>query len=149
QKDYYRFLAFFAGVNRYGDHVQLPIAPEEEQKKYRAEIEVHRAKLKTLQDKIDVIDRRVLPDLSDVEKEEFKHEQSRFAIVKKRVPALITQADFDQYTTELREKVRLLTNPPKALAAALAVTEEPAPRPTHILLRGNAHVEGDLVEPGF
>src|SRR5207245_4281532 len=38
---------------------------------------------------------------------------------------------------------------PTAIDAALCVSENPKPRPTHVLMRGNAHVEGDLVEPGF
>src|SRR5207253_3763530 len=37
QKDYYRLLAFFAAVNRYGPQCQRPIAPEEAQRQQRAE----------------------------------------------------------------------------------------------------------------
>lgn len=149
QKDYYRFLSFFDGLNRYGNHVQRPLAPESEIQKQRAEITAHEKSVKENLAAVNLIESKVRPDFMPVEIEEFRHENARIAIVKKRVPKLLTQAEFDQYLTLKKEQDNLNRFRPSALESAMCVTEDPQPRVTHVLLRGNPHVEGDKVEPAF
>lgn len=154
QKDYYRFLANFAGVTRYGGKYggpnQRPIVPEAEQKKYADAVAVQRAQEQAVKDEASAIEKKVAGDLSPVEKEEWRTDAARPAILQKRVPALLTQADYDRYTVLREERTKLEASRPAALASALAVSEvRPAPRPTHILLRGNPHVPGHEVTPGF
>jgi hypothetical protein len=149
QKDYYRFLAFFAGMNRYGQESQRPIAPEAEQQKQRAEIAAHQAKVKQNEAGIAEIEKRIVSDLTPVEKEDWVHEEAHLRIIRARVPKLITPADLDHYLTLQQEKKRLEQFEPTAIDTALCVSEDPAPRPIHVLMRGNAHAEGDLVQPAF
>ncbi|MCC2672577.1 MAG: Planctomycete cytochrome [Armatimonadetes bacterium] len=158
QKDYYRFLSFFGGVKRYGirsdESVQeaslRPIAPEAEIVKQREAVAAHQGRMRENQRQIDGVERRVLPDLSPVEREEWRNENARPDILRKRIPALLTQADFDGYRNLLQERGRLRRFRPSALDSALCVTEVGAkPRDMFILLRGNPHAKGDPVTPGF
>src|SRR5439155_9003711 len=56
----------------------------------------------------------------------------------------------DRYEALREERATLRRNPPPALASALCVTEiGPEARETHVLMRGNPHVPGDRVDPGF
>ncbi len=157
QKDYYRFLSFFSGVRRYGvrseetvaDASLRSIAPEEEQQKNREVVAAYQARVRAVQEEMEAIEKPVLADLTPVEQEEWQTPYRRAPIVKKRVPALVTQAQYDRYTAlgELRRE--MFRNRPAALAMALCVTELPQPRDTFVLLRGNPHVSGEKVEPGF
>ncbi len=149
QKDYYGFVSFFAGVNRYGDQAQRPIAPEPEVLKQRVEVEAHEAKVKANRDAIESIEKKVAADFEPVEKEEFKTDASRIPIVKKRVGRLISSAEFDRYLVLKQMERDLGRFKPTALDMALSVTEDLHPRASHVLLRGNPHVEGAGVEPAF
>ncbi|MBW3624721.1 MAG: PSD1 and planctomycete cytochrome C domain-containing protein [Armatimonadetes bacterium] len=157
QDDYYKFLAFFAGVQRYGGpgsgrdvrHSLRPLAPQAEQEKYRKEIEAHRAKVKANDEAVEALEKRVMDDLIPVEKEEFRNENARPDILKKRVPRLLSEGDFQRYLALREERKALERQRPKALDMALAVTEAKEPRETRVLMRGNPHVPGEKVEPGF
>lgn len=150
QKDYYSFLSFFSGVERFSPNAQRSIAPETVQEKERIAAAVHQEKLAANRRLIIVIEKPVLADLSPVEKEEFRNEQSHRDIVRKRVPKLVSQQDYDHYLV-LRDELRsLMRFQPRSMEMALAVNElGPEPRPTSILLRGNPHVFGDPVQPAF
>jgi mono/diheme cytochrome c family protein len=158
QKDYYRFLAFFSGIKRFGvrssesiEEASLrSIAPPEEQQKQNEAIAAHQALVKKNQDEVGVIEQRILADLTPVEKEEWQDQVKRPGIVKKRVGTILAQADYDRYLDLREERRRLFRTQPRALDMALCVTEVGAtPRPMHVLMRGNPHVEGEKVEPGF
>ena len=149
QKDYYRMLAFFAGVNRYGGHIQRPIVDEALVIKFKAEIKEFERNERENYQRIERIERKVHSDLSPVEKEEFNDDFKRPDIVKKRIGKKITQEEFDQYVASRNKRPEIEKTRPAALESAMAVTEDPQPRTTKILLRGNPHVPGDVVEPGF
>ena len=149
QKDYYSLLSFFGGVNRYGDHVQKPIGPKEEQDKYYAATRTHDDKLKTAEETISKIEERVKKGFSPVEKEEFKHPQSHADLVRKRVPTLVSEAEFADYAAKLKERIELRRFQAPRMATAMCVTEDPTPRVTNVLMRGNPHVPGDEVKPAF
>jgi mono/diheme cytochrome c family protein len=154
QKDYYRFLAFFQGVTRYGgpfgSDPQRPISPAAEVEKHRVEVEAHQAKVKQNQDAIYALESKFLKDLHPVEKEEFRTEERRIPIAEKRVGKLLDGEEFVRYKALYVEKKRLNEFRPRALEMALSVREIGAkPRETKVLLRGNPHAEGESVEPGF
>ncbi len=154
QKDYYSLISFFQGTTRYGQPVPenslRPIAPEAERRKHDVEDRAYRAKLDGVQAQMDAIVRTVVADFAPVEKEEFRNETRRPAILRKRVPAKLSQAQFDSYMALARQHSELVKSPPASLEQALVITEtgREAP-PTHILLRGNPHVPGDEVQPAF
>jgi hypothetical protein len=158
QKDYYRFLAFFSGVQRYGvrsaasteESSQRPLVANAEQERQRVAIEAYRASVRANQEAIVSLERPILADLTPVENEEWRREGARIQIVKARVPRLLDQEAFDRYVALGEERSRLRGSAPPALDMALCVSEiGPRPRETFVMLRGNPHVRGEQVEPGF
>ncbi|MCW3054628.1 MAG: Planctomycete cytochrome [Chthonomonadales bacterium] len=154
QKDYYSLVSFFQGTTRYGNPVPenslRVIAPEADRIKYAAEDRAYRQKLTSLQAQIDAIVKPILADFAPVEKEEWKNEARRPALLSKRIPAKLSQAQYDNYITLAKQRDDLVKSPPPALEQALVVTEtgHDSP-PTHIMLRGNPHVPGEEVQPAF
>jgi mono/diheme cytochrome c family protein len=154
QKDYYSLVSFFQGTTRYGNPVPenslRPIAPDADRIRFAAEDRVYRLKIEALQAQIDAIVKPILPDFTPVEKEEFRTEVRRPALLKKRVPTKLRQAQFDTYLVLAKQREEMVKSPPPALEQALVVTETGRETPpTHILLRGNPHVPGDEVQPAF
>ncbi len=154
QKDYYSLVSFFQGTTRYGNPVPEnslhTLTPEADRSRYAAANQAYRLKVDGVQGQIDAIVKTVLNDFSPLEKEEFKTEVRRPALLHLRVPAKLSQVQYDNYLTLVKQQQELAKNPPPALEQALVITEKGrnAP-PTHILLRGNPHVPGDEVQPAF
>ncbi len=158
QKDYYKFLAFFQNVNRYGvrggDSVARsslrPISPAAEIARFTTENDAYKARLADVDAQIKAVEDVVRPDFQPVEKEEFQDEGKRPAIVQKRVPRLLSQETFDRYVSLTKQRDDLRKSPPRGLEQAMCVTEagRVAP-PTFVLGRGSAHAPGDEVQPGF
>jgi len=156
-KDYYRLLAFFNGMNRYGIRSEESVArwslrplSSEGGSRLMAEKEAYDTKVRTTQEQIDTLEAKILPDLQPVEKEDWRYEYRRVALAKLRVPRVLTEAEFSKYQTLTQERSSLRRTRPKNLEMALCVTEIGAKaRDTFVLHRGNAHATGDKVEPGF
>jgi mono/diheme cytochrome c family protein len=158
QKDYYRLLAFFDGIQRYGVRSPesvakaslRPIGGSLEQAGQREKIDAYQKKLSAVQQELNTIEDPIRSRLQGGERDDFKHEANRVTILKKHVPDLLDQQTFDRYLA-LRNELRFLQrNRPSAMAEALCVTEiGPVPRETFILLRGNAQAKGEKVAPGF
>jgi len=158
QRDYYRFLAFFSGLNRYGirgdDTIRnfsvRPIATDEQKRRHAKLVAEHKRKMAELDRKIKAIETAVAPKLSNVEKEDFQYEKNRVGILKNHVPKDLSQKQLDEYVALRRDLRRKQRFQPRGMDMALCVTEiGPTPRETHVLIRGNAHVKGAKVEPGF
>ena len=160
QKDYYRLLSFFQGTTRYGglqdgrghafeENSLRPIAPLEAQKRYATETEEYKNKLADLEAQIKAIETLAAKDFSPIEKEEFRQEGRRIAIVKKRVPAAISEAQMTRYEAAFKQRDELRKAPPAGLEMALCITETPTIPASHVMLRGNPHVFGDEVKPAF
>lgn len=158
QRDYYKFLAFFRNVRRFGDrsHESVldasvrTVALESEREQHEAAVRHHTAKLAKVAEELQTLEAKVTPDFVGVELDEFKSEGARIEIVGKRVPKLLSEEEFKNYKSLTRERDRLRANKPPGMAQALCVKEQGrSVEPTHVLIRGNAHVRGDVVEPGF
>ncbi len=159
QRDYYRFLAFFRNTRRYGvrahetvlDASTRSIASPELQEKYAAEVRAHRDKVEANRNALNEIEEIVKPTFIPVEHEEFNHEMNRVPLVEKRVESnVITREQADAYKRHFDEMRRLRAQRPKALEAALCIKEHgPTPPDTFVMIRGNSHVAGERVEPGF
>ncbi len=161
QKDYYRLLAFFHNIRHYGVRSPESVAAaslrpidvaltDGERLQWREEMTRYQRRLNSVREKIDAIEKEVSKDFSDVEKEDFRDEQNRLRLIKKRVPNLLSEEKFKQYVQLTADRDQLMKSPPAPLARALCVTEagRTAP-PTFVLPRGNPHAKGDQVEPGF
>ena len=163
QADYYSMLSFFRNVQRYGirghDTVlrqsTRTIASSEEKAKFSKEVDEHNAAIDSNRKAMEEIEAIVKKDFIDVEHEEFKHDMNRVPLVEKRVGKTIDEIEFTEdsakrYKDLFTEMRRLRRERPKALEAALCVTEKGAEAPdTFVLVRGNAKAAGEKVEPGF
>ena len=158
QRDYYRFLAFFRNIRRYGvrseesvlDASVRSIASEEERRIHAAQTAEHQQKLAAIDRQMEAIESLVRDDFEEVEKEEFKHPRNRVALVEKRVPQFVSADQFDRYKELTQQRQALQRSPPPGLAQALCVKEHGAETPeTFVLVRGNPGVPSDEVQPGF
>jgi mono/diheme cytochrome c family protein len=156
QRDYYSFLAYFRNIRRYGvrSHESVmeasvrTIAQDEDKTQHQELVRAYEADVRRVKTRLDEIENKVKPDLVGVENDEFKTEAARVEIVRKRVPRLFTDEQVQIYEALLKHREQLRANKPPALAQALCVTEVGREVPaTHILIRGNPHVKGDIVEP--
>lgn len=158
QEDYYRMLGFFRNVRRFGvrsaesvaEASIRSIASPENLKLHEEKIAAHRAKIDELTKWLEQIEERVKPDFESVEHEEFKHEANRVMLVKRRVPKLLTDAEFEEYRDKFKERNQLRRSRPSGLDSALVVKENGSQAPdTYFLSRGNPHAPTKKVEPGF
>ncbi len=158
QRDYYRLLAYFHGIQRYGvrspDTVAAaslrPLASVREQERQRKELAAYRQTVITLTRQMKAIEDAVRPHLSGGECEDFAHVQHRPAILRKHVPDLLSKQQLDTYLALAHQREVLQQFAPAALAQALCVTEiGRTPRDTYVLQRGNHQAPGERVEPGF
>ncbi len=115
QRDYYRMLAFFNGITRFGvrgdssvDKNSLrAIATAQERERQAAEIADHQRRTADVDRQLAAIEAPVIEDFVPVEHEEFKHEQHRVPLVKKRVPKLISQEQLSRYVALTAERKKL------------------------------------------
>ncbi len=152
QRDYYRLLAFFHGIRRYGNGPDSlrPIVSEDERRRHEGLLTAHNARIADLDKQLAAIEDAVRPLLQGGERDDFKHETNRLSIVQKHVPAEVSRQTCDRYRALLRQREGLRKNPPRAGEQALCVAEEgPRARDTFVLRRGNPQNRGDRVEPGF
>jgi Protein of unknown function (DUF1549)/Protein of unknown function (DUF1553) len=158
QKDYYQFLAFFQGMRAYGERSAesvaawslRPIAPAAERQRFERESTAYRQERLAVETELAGIERTVSGDFTPVEKQDFGDPGKRVAILRKRVPARLSETAFQRYLEVSRRWEEIKKSPPRGIDQALCVTEGgPAPVKTFVLLRGNAHAQADPVEPGF
>ena len=156
QKDYYKFLAFFRGVNRYGgsgrnveDNSLRPISPKEEQERFAKESAEYKKNLDDLNKQLDDIEKTVRDGFEEVEKQDFRNKQNRAPILKKRVPEKLSQENYDKYVDLSAKRDDLEAHPPRGLEKALSVTEMDKIPPTNVLFRGSPQGPGEEVQPGF
>ena len=158
QEDYYRMLAFFRNIRRYGvrahqtveDASVRVIAPPAAREEYRAQMQEYRDQVQQNRQAMEAIEAIVRTDFMPVEHEDFKSEMNRVPLVTQRAGGVITEDQAQQYQALFNEMRRLRGARPAALESALCVKETGVqPLPTHVLVRGNAHVPGKAVEPGF
>ena len=158
QADYYRFLAFFRNVKHYGVRSDesvyeasiRSIASPEEQQRFQAELEAYNARVQELRGQLDAIEATIEPKLKGGERDDFKRDSQRQRVIRKHIGDLITRKAFQEYAAIRKEWTDLRNHPPRSASQALCVKENGVDcPPTHVLLRGNPHVPGDVVEPAF
>ena len=156
--DYYRMAAFFNNIRRYGvrSHqsveeasVQM-VGPEEALRRHEWELAQWKRELAETEKQLKQIDEIIQPKLVGGEVDDFKHESTRVDIARHHIPEVLSQQQFDRYVQLTAKRDELRKSEPEGLAQVLCVKELGAqPRPTHVLVRGNAGVPGLEVQPGF
>ena len=152
QKDYYRLLAFFHGIQRYGPGpvAQRSIAGADDQRTQEEVVAAHQKMVQAVMREITAIEEAVRPRLEGGERDDFKYEMNRPGILKRHVPEFLSQETLDRYLALHKKRRDQEKKKPSSLAQALCVTEAgPTPRDTFVFARGNPHAPGEKVEPGF
>lgn len=158
QADYYRMIAFFRGVRRYGvrsgesvlENSVTEIARPEEGVLHSAAMAQHERELKHIERELQNLEEKVKGDFSGVENDEFQFEVNRVRLIEKRKGGLLNENEVNHYRGLTDRRNQLRDNPPSGMAKALCVKEDvPGMKPTHILLRGNPGSPGDEVQPAF
>ena len=155
-RDYYRMLAFFRNVKRYGirghdtvlrfstRQMDKPNPPGEEvMQAFDQKISWREA---AMQEVMDIAKK----DFEPVDHEDFKYKENHERLLHERLKnKTIDRRQFDQYIRARNEIRDLLANPPHKIRVLCVKENEHEPPKTHILVRGNPHVQGDVVDPGF
>ncbi|MFM7322853.1 MAG: PSD1 and planctomycete cytochrome C domain-containing protein, partial [Armatimonadota bacterium] len=155
--DYYRLVAFFDNINRYGlrghesvvERSLRPISDDAEKERHRRESEAWRERLRAIDAELAATERVVQPTFQPVEKQEFRDEFKRPGLLRLRVPSVLSPERFARYEEVFKEREAVRRTPPRGLEMALCVTEPgPVAPVTRILMRGNSSSPGAPVQPG-
>lgn len=158
QRDYYRMVAFFRNVRRYGvrgnDSVLsasvMEIDREADPRSYQDALTRYNNDTRDAKQKMERIEKLVWDDLQDVEKEDYQYDMNKLPILKKRVGTLLNDRQFNNFRNQFNRLKQLESRKPSGLGSALCVKEDvSSEKPTHILTRGNPHAAGEEVTPGF
>lgn len=173
QKDYYKFLAFFHGINSYGNGPEAQRIVESESATVGAssgalaagvKIQPFRddaggsakptdefsRKLVEIKQQIASIEESVGKNLVAGMRDDFAHVENRQRILEGQVGTTITSKEFARYCELVKEKDLLELSRPATAEAVLAVIERGhEPRETFVLARGNPAGKEDMVQPGF
>ena len=159
QADYYRMLAFFSGIHRYGGpgrnardvkYSQVPLLPNEQAVENQARLDAYRQELARVDAALTDSNDRFTSQLPPGDAEDFAHKEQRLTILQKFRDALFTSAEVDAYGALVELRQQLQQSAPPEVASALAVTERgPAARPVHVLQRGSPHAPAEEVAPGY
>ncbi len=158
QTDYYRMLAFFRNVRRLGvrsresieDASVCTLGSEEEARRNMERIAWHERESKEVRDALETLERRIVASLMGVDVDDWKTEALRVEIARRHVGKSVSQDEFERYVELAARRDELRKFRPPGIEQALCVKEHGRQcPPTHVLVRGNAHVTGEEVEPGF
>jgi hypothetical protein len=153
QRDYYGLAAFFGDVTSYGDrgdqtgNNQWDLSSPDEADRRRE-----------LRENVELIEReKVSMEEVGVKRMEAPDQrrsetQERDALLREKLDDYLNASELAQYQETrarleaAREELRKLGEPESALALAKCTVP---PEPTHLNVRGNPHVPGEVVEPHF
>ncbi len=154
QADYYKFLAAFGNVQRFGVrshesvlsssvHVfDYPVAEET--------IKRHKAEMERVETDLNVIVEKVKVDFQSVEHEEWQYQENQLRLVRMRKDGVLNDDEVKRFEGLFKRRDHLRNNPPKNEEQVLCVKEAGGtPRDMFVMVRGNAHVTGDKVQLGF
>ena len=161
QRDYYRFLAFFHGMKRYGVRKPETVAeaslcdigpPREPRRRLESRWRGQQFQQQSapLLGELEKIEKLVAEDLTAEEKEAFREEENRAGILARRVPRLVSDVQLERYAEYGKRLESMRAAAAKQDLQALCVTEVgPEPRETFVLARGSYRGRGERVDPGF
>jgi mono/diheme cytochrome c family protein len=149
QADYYRMLAFFHNISPMqtrGENIETRIFPTpESREQFRRRFEEHGQRVDQLQGEIAALEAA----FRSVYQPRAQDERQLAEIIKERGKELLGPARFEKYG-QLTETLKKLQATPVESDWALCVSEHGRTAPdTYVLARGNAHVRGEKVVPGF
>jgi len=152
-EDYYRFMAFFHGLNSYGirsdqlSYNQTDITGSKLAARY-AELDQQQGALKK---KMQALEETGIKKMSGVDQRR-SETRERKKLLKEKLEQYLESGQMQDYRgmqakmKELNAQRKKLPPRKMALSVRRSLKE---PRETFVLLRGNPHVKGEKVEPGF
>jgi hypothetical protein len=155
QTDYYRMLAFFSNTDRRGgrrfDYLTLaPVADPAQAREFEQQKHEHEAQIRGFDETIRKFEDKIFATFSNPEKEDAKDGRTRGVLLKQKRDKALSPAERDEYVKALGALDQLKKTKLKPLPMALVIQENGRQAPaTHVLIRGNAHAQGDEVQPGF
>ncbi len=155
QRDYYRFLAFFADVPRLSNDRNVrssnslaDISSPEEKARYEAEYAARQAKIAELKAKMEKIEDEAIRKMP-AEEQRASEGLDRPQVVAK-IKGFLPPETWAGYEKLRDERTKLEKQPDPRRDLALSVNNVfVRPEPTRILARGNPHSPTDEVRPGF
>lgn len=155
QANYYQFLAFFRGMRPYGTRGNIAYSQREiSSQEVISSHENHEREIRSVEERLDQIVAAAIEQLPKDEQEPIRSlrrsEQKREKLegrIEELVPNEASEyAELLRQLDALKEKAKYLTPREFALAPNECLKNPPK---TTIMMRGNPHVPGDVVEPGF
>lgn len=152
-EDYYSFLAFFHGLNSYGirsdqrSFNQTDISGPEISSLYTK----YDAEKNVLKKKMFQIEQTGVKKMSAVDQRRSETHQ-RKKLIKEKLEQYLEPEQIKSYRAMKHDMQKLVEARKKFPARKMALSVNQSlktPRETFVLLRGNPHVRGDKVEPGF
>ncbi|TWT73427.1 Planctomycete cytochrome C [Posidoniimonas polymericola] len=153
QADYYGMLSFFADVTPYGDRGDQQTNSQwvmEGAERSAERKKLQRSMQKIQRERVSMeevgIKRMTAPDQRRSETHERK------ALLDEKLEQFLNESEWDQYQAtrkrqrDLRRRLKALPEAESIMALATCI---PKPEPTHIMMRGNPHAPGEVVEPHF
>lgn len=155
QRDYYSLLAFFRDIRRYSDSRDVrsaanltDITPIEKRSTYEGELGERKAKIAELTKRIEAIEDIAIKKMP-AEDQRAAESSDRPAVVKK-VPQFLVGKDLGDFRRLMKERATLEKKPDPSQELALSVNNCLVnPPKTTVLIRGNAHAVGPVVEPAY
>src|SRR5690606_30609564 len=150
QRDYYRLLAFFHDLTTYGtrgdqrSNNQWDISPPE----VAAAHARHDRQLAGRREKMQPLEERGIKKMS-AEDQRKSETREREKLLAAKLKDYLSEEDWKQYE-QLKQQYDRVKNerlPPREMALSVAKTVRP--RETFVFNRGNPHVPGERVEPGY
>ncbi len=147
QSDYYQMVAVLRDIPSYGQGHQRDVSPEELRQAYT---QLEQA-LGQLDSQLREIEQAGIEKM-DAPQQRATEGPQRQEVLDQHLERFVEADTWQQYLLLKQQREQLQRDrrhlPPREMVLAIAGTR-PAPPPTYVLLRGNPHAEGPLVEPGF
>ena len=157
QKDYYRFLAFFADIGKFSNDRNpfsatslTDITPLEKRKLFEGEVEARKKKIAEIEVELKRIQDIGISRMSGEDKDAAMA-NDREAVINAKLKGVLNAEENKEYNKFKKEHGELKKQkPPESQEFALSVNQcRVKPDPVKLLIRGNPHSPGDPVTPGF
>ncbi len=152
QKDYYAMVALMRDVTPYGTrgnqsgYNQIPLDPA-----LASRYDQFRARRKSAEQRIQAIEQAAIVKMSATDQRSTEG-PGRAKVLREKLKEFVDAETYEEYAslkTELRE-IKREEQELLPLEHVLGLAQVAAePEPTYVLLRGNPHSEGEMVEPAF
>ncbi len=155
QEDYYKLVAFFRDIREFSmdrnpssSTSQSDISPAELKKTYETELNARNSKIESLTKTIVSLENATIK-LMPSEDQRASEGLDR-PLVLKKLPKFFTKEQTQEYSKLTKEREELQRKPRPKQDLTMSVNNcDPKPPATFLNIRGNPHVNGQEVKPGF